>query len=102
MCAITLLRRFDHAHSEKDIDWQEARNRNLRIGFELVLTPMLQHLTKARLRQAKILEQCSPLFDDGRLRIHVGRTFPLQEAAQAHTLIEAGHTHGKIAITMEN
>ena len=86
----------------KHIDWKEARNRNLRIGFELVLTPMLQQLTQARLRQGQILERCSSLFDDGRLKIHVGHTFPLQEAAQAHNLIEAGHTQGKIVITMEN
>ena len=86
----------------KDIDWKEARNRNLRIGFELVLTPLLKDLPRARQHQVEILEHCGRMFDEARLKVHVGRTFPLREVAQAHKLIEEGHVQGKIVITMEN
>ena len=35
---------------------------------------------------------------DGRLTVHVERTFPLAEAADAHRLIEAGHVRGKVVL----
>ena len=38
------------------------------------------------------------LVDEGRLRVHVERTFPLDEAAEAHRLIEGGHMRGKLAL----
>ncbi|MFP5369520.1 MAG: NADP-dependent oxidoreductase [Actinomycetes bacterium] len=36
--------------------------------------------------------------DQGRLRVHVDRTFPLEEAADAHRLLEGGHMRGKLAL----
>jgi NADPH2:quinone reductase len=78
-----------------DIDWKEARNRNLRIGFELMLTPMLRELPRARANHVDILNACSSLFDVGSLDIHVSETLPLKEAALAHQHIEEGHTRGK-------
>lgn len=83
------------------LSWKEARNRNLRIGFELMLTPMLAGLTRARAHQGEILDRCGAWFDEARLHIHVGRTLPLEEAARAHTLIEQGHTLGKIVLTLD-
>jgi len=80
------------------VAWKEARNRNLRIGFELMLTPMLTDLPKARAHQGDILDQCGRWFDEGRLSIHVSHTLPLEQAAQAHDLIEAGHTQGKVVL----
>jgi len=79
---------------------KEARMRNLRIGFELMLTPMLRHLDSARDRQVRMLEECGRWIDEGKLRIHVGATLPLAEAAQAHALIEAGHMSGKAVLTI--
>ena len=38
------------------------------------------------------------LVDESRLRIHVERTFPFEEAAEAHRLLEAGHMRGKLAL----
>ncbi|MGB7056924.1 MAG: zinc-binding dehydrogenase, partial [Geitlerinemataceae cyanobacterium] len=77
-----------------------ARVRNLRISLELMLTPMLDNLIDEQDRQAKILQQCTRLIDRGDLKIHLGRTFPLAEAAAAHQLLEQGSMMGKIVLTM--
>jgi NADPH2:quinone reductase len=80
------------------VDWKEARNRNLRIGFTLMLTPMLRHLPQARANQVAILGDCSEMIDSGSLRIHVGESLPLEQAAQAHKLIEQGRMQGKLVL----
>jgi NADPH:quinone reductase-like Zn-dependent oxidoreductase len=41
------------------------------------------------------------LADDGRLTVHVAKTFPLAEAAEAHRLIAEGHTRGKIVLEVD-
>ena len=81
-------------------NWQEARSRNLRIGLELMLTPQLQENIQAQQDQAKILQECARLFDEGGLKIDLSKTFPLQEAASAHKLLETGSMTGKIALTI--
>ncbi len=73
----------------------EARLRNLRIGFELMLTPQLRGLDAARDHQVHILQQCASWIDEGRLRLHVSQVMPLEQAAEAHRQLEAGHTVGK-------
>lgn len=85
-----------------DVQWKEARNRNLRIGFELMLTPMLQDDPAARRHQVIILEQCGQWFDEGRLKIHVGMAFPLEQAGAAHALVETGHMTGKAVLIMDH
>lgn len=80
------------------IDWKEARTRNLRIGFELMLTPMLQELPEARAHQGGILDRCGQWCDEGRLQIAVGQVYPLEHAAEAHRDIERGHTRGKLVL----
>lgn len=81
-----------------DVDWREARNRNLRVGFEFMLIPMLRGLTGQRRRQGEMLDRCREWIDEGRLTIEVARTLPLEQAAEAHRLIEQGHTRGKIVL----
>ncbi len=81
-----------------DMNWIEARNRNLRIAFTLMLTPMLGDLPKARAYQGQILAECGKLCEAGRLRIEVARILPLEQAAEAHRLIEGGHTQGKLVL----
>lgn len=82
----------------KETDWKTARLRNLRFSQELMLTPMLEGLVGAQQHQANILQECSRLFDQGQLSIHVSKTFPLGAAADAHRLLEAGSTMGKIVL----
>jgi NADPH:quinone reductase len=84
----------------ENVDLTEARIRNLLIGFELMLTPMLRDLDEARDKHVKILEQCKLWIDDGLLKPHIGQELPLQQAAKAHHLIEAGHTTGKIVLSL--
>jgi NADPH2:quinone reductase len=81
-----------------NIVWTEARNRNLRIGFELMLTPMLTDLPEARVHQGEILDRCAALADAGKLKIEVSRHLPLEQAAVAHQQIGTGHTHGKLVL----
>ncbi|MBP1149483.1 zinc-dependent alcohol dehydrogenase family protein [Methylocaldum sp. RMAD-M] len=81
-----------------NISLQEARMRNLRIGFELMLTPMLRNLHEARDHHVEILQQCGEWIDQGVLDIHVSQVLPLEKAAAAHALIETGHTTGKIVL----
>ncbi len=76
-----------------------ARTRNLRIALELMLTPMLQGMVAAQKYQGEILKQCATWIDEGKLTIHLQQTFPLKEAALAHTTLERGSMTGKIALT---
>jgi NADPH2:quinone reductase len=80
------------------VAWKEARNRNLRIGLELMLTPMLEDLPQARAHHGEILDRCAELADQGKLTIDVSRRFPLDQAAAAHEQIETGHTRGKLVL----
>ena len=84
-----------------DTDWKTARIRNQRIGFELMLTPMLQGLSEEQRAQASILEQCARLIDQGQLKIHVQKTFPLEQASAAHALLESGGMVGKLVLTID-
>ena len=84
------------------IDLSEARLRNLLIGFELMLTPMLRDLDEARDEHVAILNQCKQWAEQGLLTLHISHTFDLKDASSAHELIEIGHTSGKIVLTINN
>lgn len=81
------------------VDWKEARNRNLRIGFTLMLTPMLKNLPQARLNQVAILSDCGEMIDSGCLKITVNQTLPIERASQAHQMIEQGSMLGKLVLS---
>lgn len=81
-----------------DMDWKEARLRNLRVGFTLMLTPMLRDLPQARDDQVAILSNCAEFIDSGSLKISLADSLPLAQAAEAHRLIEQGHTQGKLVL----
>ncbi len=83
-----------------NVDLKEARLRNLLIGFELMLTPMLRDLAVARSHHLTILNQCRKWIEQGKLSITVSRCFPLDQAREAHAAIETGHTQGKLVLTM--
>jgi NADPH:quinone reductase-like Zn-dependent oxidoreductase len=44
------------------------------------------------------IHEIASLIDAGKVKPVVSATFPLAEAQQAHVLIEAGHTRGKIVL----
>ncbi|MFO1417845.1 MAG: zinc-dependent alcohol dehydrogenase family protein [Methylotetracoccus sp.] len=76
----------------------ESRMRNHRIGFELMLTPQLRNLARARDHQIEILRRCGEWLDAQSLLIHVSDVLPLADAADAHRAIEDGHVSGKIVL----
>jgi len=78
-----------------------ARLRNQAIHYELMLTPMHLGLAAARRAQTRILEEGARLIEQGRLRVRVNKELPLAQAAEAHRLLEAGHTAGKIVLRIE-
>lgn len=81
-----------------DVVWKEARTRNLRIGYVLMLTPLLRDLPHARAHQITILQKCATLMERGQLKIHVSKVFELSQAAKAHALLEEGHVMGKLVL----
>jgi len=83
-----------------ELNLAEARMRNLLIGFELMLTPMLRDLPEARDKHIAILKQCAMFADNGLLKPHISEVLPLQQAAKAHELIEQKHTSGKIVLAI--
>ncbi|MEB3311971.1 MAG: zinc-dependent alcohol dehydrogenase family protein [Snowella sp.] len=85
-----------------DGNFKVARNRNLRISLEIMLTPNLIGLTEAQKHQAHILRQAAQWIDEGKLKIHLAQTFPLTEAIAAHESLETGSTTGKIVLVMED
>jgi NADPH:quinone reductase-like Zn-dependent oxidoreductase len=46
------------------------------------------------------LESLAGLVDDGRLRVEVDETFPLEKAGEAHQRLQEGRTKGKIVLTV--
>jgi len=47
---------------------------------------------------ARTLDRITRLIDDGSVRVHVDRVFDLAAGAEAHRLLEQGHTRGKIVL----
>lgn len=81
-------------------DTQLARLRNLSLCYELMLTPQVLKLHGERIRQRRILEQGAKLVEEGGLGVLVTHRLPLEQAAEAHRMIEQGGMTGKIILTM--
>lgn len=50
-------------------------------------------------RSAARLVELVELYDQGRLNIHIRKAYPLEQAADAHRLVESGHGRGKVVLT---
>jgi NADPH2:quinone reductase len=83
-----------------DTDWATARQRNLRVGFELTLTPRLHQQWEGLLHQTRILKQCAKWLDSGILTVHVDKTFPLEQVAAAHDYLQSGQAMGKVVLSL--
>lgn len=81
-----------------DADLSPARLRNQRIGYELVLSPLLFRLQEHQLRQRDILERAADMFEQGQLRTEISATFALDQAQEAHAMVETGSTMGKVVL----
>lgn len=53
------------------------------------------------MRSAAALANLARLVVDGTLRLTVSATYPLEQAAEAHRLTEAGHARGKIVLLVD-
>jgi NADPH2:quinone reductase len=65
-------------------------------GSTLRARPLEEKSLVARRVEHEVL----PLFDDGRLRVPVAETFPLDQAQEAYDRFAAGGKLGKIVITL--
>jgi NADPH:quinone reductase len=102
----SLVRPYGDLVSNVESPWEaEAiklmHDRNLRVSFTWMPAPSVFGWSEHRERQRRILEQAAAQFDAGDLRIAVGATFPLEQAAQAHRALEAGEILGKAVLTFE-
>jgi len=84
-----------------EMDWGVPRVRNQRVSFELMLIPVFAGLAEAMKHQGDILHRCTELLEARELRIQVDKSFPLDQAADAHALLASGKTKGKIVLTID-
>lgn len=77
------------------LDWSVARMRNQRFCQELMLAPLLLGLEDAQRHQTSILERAAGLVAENRVTVHVSQVFTLEQAAEAHRLMDTGHNMGK-------
>jgi NADPH:quinone reductase len=101
----SLVRPYGDLVSNVESPWEaEAitamQNRNLRVSFTWMPAPSVFGWAEHRARQRVILEQAASHFDAGDLRVAVGATFRLEQAADAHRALEAGQVVGKTVLTM--
>ncbi len=82
-----------------ETDWGTARQRNLRISFELTLTPRLQSRRESLRYQARILKQCAKWLDAGKIKVLLDQTFPLEGVAEAYRYLGT-HPVGKVVLTL--
>lgn len=82
-------------------DVNQARMRNLRVGYVQMTAPSFLGKAEARVAQTRILERCGHLFDEGALKVSVSEVMPLERAADAHRLIEQGHATGKVVLKID-
>ncbi|HEX6827933.1 MAG TPA: zinc-dependent alcohol dehydrogenase family protein [Burkholderiales bacterium] len=75
-----------------------ARLRNLTVGYVQMTAPLYLGLHGARKHQARMLDEARRLAEEGKLRPAVSRILPLEEAAEAHRIIEEGHVAGKVVL----
>jgi NADPH:quinone reductase len=103
--SFSLVRPYGDLVSSVESPWADEaiaawHDRNLRVSFTWMPAPSVFGWAEHRERQRGILDQAAAHFDAGDLRVQVGATFPLEEAAQAHRAVEAGQVIGKTVLLM--
>jgi NADPH:quinone reductase len=103
--SFALVRPYGDLVSNVESPWpaeaiQAMQQRNLRVSFTWMPAPSVFGWFGERERQTAILEDAARLFDSGALSVHVGATFPLCEAADAHRALEAGQVIGKAVLVI--
>jgi NADPH:quinone reductase len=88
---------LDEINFSKD-EVKVAKLRNLSLSYELMLSPMHFKMHEARVRQTGMLEEAARLIDSGQIKVVVNNIFAIDEIAQAHHIVESGHSTGKTVI----
>ena len=101
----SLTRPYGDLVSNVESRWEDEtvtamQQRNLRVSFTWMPAPSVLGWPEQRERQRRILDLAATHFDAGELRVVVGATFPLADAADAHRALEAGQVTGKAVLTM--
>jgi NADPH2:quinone reductase len=102
-----LVRPYGDLVSNVETPWSDEavtlmQQHSLRVSFAWTPGPSVFGWSEQRIRQRAILEQAGAHFAAGDLRVQVGATFPLEQAAQAHQALEAGQVTGKAVLTIES
>jgi NADPH:quinone reductase-like Zn-dependent oxidoreductase len=51
--------------------------------------------------EGELIREVAKLAEEGKLKIHIDRTFPLEQAAEAQNYNQAGHTEGKVVLIVD-
>ena len=100
----SLVRPYGDLVSTVESPWEDEavtvmQQRNLCVSFTWMPAPSVFGWPEHRERQRDILDQAAVHFDAGDLRVQVGATFPLDQAADAHRALQAGQVIGKAVLT---
>ena len=82
-------------NDEPEIEWARraaGRVTDARRAWRLLLTRGFPDKTR------ESAERCFALMREGRLKLHVGKTFPLAQAAEAHRYLESRQSTGKLIL----
>lgn len=93
-------------------DYQRMGQRGVVVGFT-TLQHMISLSLKGRIRKSPItqftaeantkdLEQLALLIQNGKIKVHIEKTYSYKEIPEAISYIEAMHTRGKVSIVWEN
>ncbi len=80
---------------------EEAYNRNLSIHNVMMLTPMWKRMDQRVAEQAGMAQTGIDWLAQGKLDVIVQQTFQLDQAAEAHRVLESGGAIGKLALVMD-
>ena len=72
---------------------------NATLHFEFMGAPTVYGIEPEK--QGRALRALAALVDAGRIKPHVSRVLALEELAEGHRLLEAGHVTGKIAVRIK-
>jgi NADPH2:quinone reductase len=102
----TLTRPYGDLVSNVESEWtdeaiEHMQHRNLRVSFTWMPAPAVFGWFEQRQRQRSILEEAATYFEAGDLRVEVGATFSLEQAADAHIALEQGRIIGKAVLILE-
>jgi NADPH2:quinone reductase len=84
-----------------DTDHETAYNGNLTIHNVMMLTPMWRGLQADRRRQGELVRRAMKWLEEDRIKVGIAATFPLEEVAEAHALLEHGGMTGKIVLKVQ-